>query len=374
MNQKNLSEALGKIRGAVAKNSINPSLEGVKWEGNTLTAYNLQISQEITIEEAAERPFILTTKAMDLIHKLPEEEIEIEVMDNKAVQITCGKVTNTFYSMSVEDYPTLPKMTVDKSVHVDLFELKLALSQISYAISENEERVHLTGVRFLKNQGETRLHLMACDGYRIAWSQISFQEEEESFDFVLPQAGMEKLQKIKAKKEKSLALSVSENHLQFSWENMVLTCRRITGEHVDYQQVFSFPSEPVPITVTRQPLIDSLERALLWEVDKNSNVLQMKFFNNRLFLTLSSAKGSYEEELEITSKLDLTCGINPRYLLDVLKAEPYEELNFYICDETFGIVISQKSLYQMENGEYLELTGVPLEHDGVHRVLPRRGK
>ncbi len=373
MNQKILAEALGKIRGAVAKNNLNPSLEGVKWEGKTLTAYNMNISQQITLDEDAENPFILTTKAMDLIQKLPEEEIQIEVMDNKAVQITCGKVNNTFYTMSVKDYPSLPTMTAEKSFDINLDNLQSGLSQVSYAISENEERVHLTGVRFLKIQGETALHLMACDGHRIAWTQIPFDEEEEAFDFVLPQEAMGKLQKIKTKKKKSLTLSVSENHLQFVWENMVLTCRRITGEYVDYQKVFSFPSDPVAVKVERQSLVDSVERALLWEADKNRNPLQMKFFNNRLFLTLSSTKGSYEEELEISSKLDLTCCLNPRYLLDVLKAEPWENLNFYLCDDNFGIVISHKSLSRMEDGENVELKEVPSEHDGVHRILPRRG-
>ena len=114
-SKSSLYEAIVNVSKAVSERSSLPSLEGIKCKVSDgmmeLTGYNLEIGIRTTISVVSQDKgeFILNARLFcEMIRKMPEEDIFIEISDNLQVTLSSGVTTFNLSAVSSEDYPELP--------------------------------------------------------------------------------------------------------------------------------------------------------------------------------------------------------------------------------------------------------------------------
>ena len=148
---------------AISSRTVIPILTGMKIEakqhGITLTGSDSDISIEsyipaedngiVNVEQIEEGSIVLQAKYFpDIVRKLPEKMVEIEVDRSLKVTIRSGKAEFNLNGQDAEEYPHLPQLQTDDSFEMPTDLLKNMIKQTVFAVSTMETRPILTGVKF----------------------------------------------------------------------------------------------------------------------------------------------------------------------------------------------------------------------------------
>src|SRR5690625_5640935 len=179
---------------AISSRAAIPILTGMKIEaradGVTLTGSDSDISIEsfipteedgvIHIDEIEEGEVVIQARYfVDIIRKLPETTVSIEVDEQLNVQITSGQAEFNLNGQDADDYPQLPKLQADNSFEIQADLLKGMIRQTVFAISAMETRPILTGVNITLEDGN--LNFTATDSHRLAQKHIPLSTAELEF-------------------------------------------------------------------------------------------------------------------------------------------------------------------------------------------------
>lgn len=125
--QKGLSAV---VRGVPTRTTM-PILEGILIQTNNnelkLTTYDLELGIEYIIDCEVKEEGNTVVNAMmfsEIIRKLPDTEISIEVNENKLLVIECEGSLYKLSTMEPEEFPELPKIEVENSIQTDQTVLK----------------------------------------------------------------------------------------------------------------------------------------------------------------------------------------------------------------------------------------------------------
>lgn len=116
-NREEIVNAVSNVQKAVSTKSTMPVLEGIylnAYENKlSLCGYNLElgITTEISASIKTEGKIILGAKLFsEIIRKLPDDSIEINVNNNFITTITSGHSKFSIVGISPSEYPELPKI------------------------------------------------------------------------------------------------------------------------------------------------------------------------------------------------------------------------------------------------------------------------
>ena len=88
----------------------------------------------------------------EIVRRLPESTLTLEVLDNNQVAITSEKPTLPS-TADADSYPHLPVVESQDSIEIPAHVLNKVVSETVFAVSQHESRPILTGVHFvLENQ------------------------------------------------------------------------------------------------------------------------------------------------------------------------------------------------------------------------------
>ena len=322
-SKQKLQEGISIVTKAITGKTTMPVLEGIyikaTKEGLTLIGSDINVSIETKVEADViqEGSIVIDSRIFsEIIRKLPNSEVKIEISENDLIQITCEKSVFNLVFMNSSDYPSLPSINEDISVEVPQNLLKNMIKGTSFAIAQDETRPILQGILFeVKNR---ELNLVALDGYRLA-VRNELLDVDNNIEVVIPGKTLNEVSKILEDNNDIVKITFTNNHILFNINNTKIISRLLDGKFVNY--VSLLPQEyKLLVNVKKQELQQGIERASLMAKDGNSNLIRLDVQEDILVITSNSQLGKVREEVNINLQGEgVQIAFNSRYLLDVLK-------------------------------------------------------
>ena len=240
-----LVSAISVASRTVAQKSAISGLEGILVRAGVkvmLTGYNLETGITVSVDADVQENGACIMPArlfFDIVRKLPDDTVSIQVDENFKVSIKGGISSFTITALSADDYPELPDVDSEKGIRVPQCELKAMISGTIFAVSENQARPIHTGILFeVDNDSITSV---AVDGYRLALRRYLPEESlERTLKFVAPAAALKEVEKILGDTEDPATFSFS--FLQLNFDNSSAT-PRTPQPSIRARSTFSLPSE-----------------------------------------------------------------------------------------------------------------------------------
>jgi DNA polymerase-3 subunit beta len=327
----NLLEAINIVQKAIMAKATLPVLEGIFIEADEklkLIGNNFDMAIEYNLEaDIMEKGSIVINAKMfgDIIRKLPEAPVSIEVYDNNKVKIECLNSYFEIKGMESSSYPLPPEYKTDINFNISQASLKELIRQTIFAVGSDENRKIMTGALIEVENGEIKI--VALDGFRMAVSN-SIIKEDVSFKVVVPGKNMNEILRILETSEEDLMVSLSGNIISFVFKECRISSNVLDGEFMNYKSYIPSKYETF-ISVNTKDLIDSLERASLITSDDKRYPVRFNINEEEMIVSSTADVGLSKEQIKIENDgAPLQIGFNPRYFIDALKV---------ISDETIKI-------------------------------------
>lgn len=329
----------------VAAKSAIPCLEGILLRagvGVQLTGFNLETGITVKVGAAVTEAGLCVMPArlfFDIVRKLPDEEVTIEVDDKLQVSIRGGASSFKITAMDAEDYPDLPDVNSKRGVSVPQSALREMISGTIFSVSENQARPIHTGC-LMEVRDET-ITMVAVDSFRLArrtWhSETPIGREMK---FVVPATGLREVEKILADTDEPAVFTLGDKHILFEIGDATLVCRILEGEFIDWRRVVPTNST-TKLTANVATLMSSIERVSLIVSEKIKSPVRCIFGENTADFRTTNTIGTAHDTCDIAGNGgELEIGFNCRYLLDALRAVPTEEVTLELQNGLSPIVFT----------------------------------
>jgi DNA polymerase-3 subunit beta len=323
------------VRTSVGR-TTSPILEGIliilKNKQVILTTNDLEIGMEYIIREAnilEEGKSVVDCKMFsDIIRKLPDSEITIQLNDKNLLVIECEGSVYKLSTMNAEEFPTLPTINVEKSIEISQKSIKDMIRRTIFAVSVEENRPIFTGC--LIQIVENRLFVVAVDGFRLALRKAAIAKGNEDFSAIIPGKYLNEIVKNLSDTDDLITIGISKNQALVELKNCKIVTRLLEGEFLNYNNVIPKERE-TRIKVTKSNLQNAIERAAIFSISsvEKEKKYPIKLYINAgsVIISCTSQTGDAKEEVLCeTSGKELEIGFNPKYMLDALKIIEDEEI------------------------------------------------
>lgn len=349
-------EGISIVQKAITGKSTVHILEGIyinaTSEGLTLIGSDMDVSIETKVDADVLEigSIVIDAKIFgEIIRKLPNSTIKIETIENQLIKITCEKSVFDVVYMNSNEFPALPNINEDLKISVNQNILKNMIKGTSFAIAQDETRPILQGILFeVKNKN---LNLVALDGYRLA-VRSEFLDSDINIEVVIPGKTLNEVSKILEDVDNMVDITFTNNHILFNLEKTKIISRLLEGKYINYNSLL--PQEhKLLVTVNRQELQNSIERASLMAKDGNTNLIKLEIQQDNLVITSNSQLGKVREDISMKLQGNqIQIAFNSRYLLDVLKNMEEDEVVLKMTSGVSPCVIEEQN---NENAKYLVL-------------------
>ncbi|MDE7245917.1 MAG: DNA polymerase III subunit beta [Oscillospiraceae bacterium] len=322
-----LQNAVATTSRTVATKSSIPALEGILLQASsnlTLSGYNMQTGIRTTLDTDITETgsLVLPAKLLgEIIRRLPDDVVTFTADQNLTVKLTCGNATYNIPAIPADDYPELPEVENEHSVHIQQKILRAMIGETSFAVSTDEVRPIHTGSLFEIN--ENNLTMVSVDGFRLALRREQLDNPgNNNFKFVAPGNALNEVEKICEDTEESAIITLGNRHLLFEAGQTQLICRRLEGDFLDYKAAIP-RANPISVIAETRNLITSIDRVSVVISDKQKSPIRCIFKNNQVVISAKTGTGEAKDICKITGDSNnLEIGFNNRYLIDALKYAP----------------------------------------------------
>ena len=336
--KSNLVKGVSIVSKAVPSKTTMPILECILIDATTdvikLTANDMELGIETTIDGIIDSRGIIALNAKifsEIVRKLPDNDVTIEVKDESTANITCENAKFNILIKSAEDFSYLPVIEKKDKITISQFSLKEIIRQTSFAINDAEKNKLLTGELF--EVKDDQLSVVSLDGHRISIRHIELKDHYDPFKVVVPGKTLQEIVKIiSGEMDENVSIYVTSKHILFEFDNTRVVSRLLEGEYYKISQMLSSDYE-TKITINKKEFLNCIDRAslLIRESDKKPIIIDIA--DHSLKLNINSFFGSMEEEILIQKEgRDLLIGFNPKFLMDVLRVIDDEEINIYLVN------------------------------------------
>ena len=355
-SKQKLQEGISIVTKAITGKTTMPVLEGIYIEatktGLTLIGSDMDVSIETKVEADVlqEGKIVIDAKIFsEIIRKLPNSDVKIEVVENDRIQIACEKSLFNVVFMNQADYPALPTINEDITVEVPQNILKNMIKGTSFAIAQDEARPILQGILF--EVKDKHLNLVALDGYRLA-VRTELLNIDDSIEVVIPGKTFNEVAKILEDNNDIVQITFTNNHILFNLNNTKIISRLLYGKFVNYASLLP-PEYKLLVNVNKQEFQNGLERASLMAKDGNSNLIKLDIQDESVIISSNSQLGKVREEVAINLQGEgIEIAFNSRYILDVLKTMEDENVILEMSSAVSPCVIRGS---ETNNAKYLVL-------------------
>ena len=337
-----LQQSIQDVVKAISPRTVIPILSGIKIEvhnqGITLTGSDSDITIQSTIPEKNDGELIIKNFEVgsvvlpvpyfpEIIRKLPEETVELEVDENLIVTIRSGNAVFHINGQDSNEYPQLPSIQTDFRFQIPTNILKTLIKQTAFAVSTMETRPILTGINMKLENNE--LKFTATDSHRLASRTVLLEQDiEETLNIVIPGKSVNELNKILSDTDDLTEVSIMDNQILFQTKNVNFLSRLLDGKYPETDRLIPNESKTI-LELNTKKLIDTIDRASLLSTEEN-NVVKLETKGSNLIEISSQSQeiGKVLEEMTIHSLEgeNLKISFNSKYMLDALKAMESDEV------------------------------------------------
>lgn len=355
IERTSLLKTLSHMQSVVEKRNTIPVLSNVRIEAlaDAISFKATDMDTEITeiIDAKIFEKGATTAPAhmlYDIVRKLPDgSDVELTFPDEKnQLTVACGKSKFSLSCIGVEDFPVISGDKLPTNFSILRDELKDLIDRTKFAISTEETRYYLNGIYIhSKNEGETKmLRVVATDGHRLACVESPLPKGAENMaGVIIPRKTITEIRKLLDDSNvEEVEVSLSENKIRFSMEDIALTSKLIDGTYPDYERVIPTDNDK-ELELNVKELASAVDRvSVVAERTRAVKVIPSK--NKAVIMTSSPDLGSAVEEMEaVYDNGSLEIGYNFRYLLDILSEIKGESVRISFTDAASPSVIHDTS-------------------------------
>jgi DNA polymerase-3 subunit beta len=308
--------------------TINPVLMGVLLEIKnkelTIVSSNNNISVKSNtnnLEIETEGKILIHGKLLyNIINKLKETNVTLEVVDNSIIRISTPSFSSDLNLLDNVGYPAI---NFDISNHTKCTIPGDHLKKVIYKLINttniaNDRITPLNGILFDATRLDGFIESIGTDGHHLSYIKTPYTSAK--FKIII---GVDILKTIQEQifDQKEINFYLKNNQLIIEVNNTLFNCRLIEGEYpsaikaIETQQQYHF-------TVNKQEIFNAIERGLvLASADKKPSVL-FNISPNLLKLTCRSIEyGSSYEEVAIKeySGSNVSVSFNVKYISNLIK-------------------------------------------------------
>ncbi len=350
-----LLENLNKVAKAISTKNLVPALAGIKFdltnEGLTLTASDNDITirsfipnknEDMNIEEEGSI-IIMGRYILDIVRKLPDKMIHLEVFDELKVIISTENSEYNLNGINKSEYPNINLEESKTPVIINSKVFKDLINQTAFAASTDESRPPLTGLNFKIIGNE--LECNSTDSYRLARKVLKLNSIcDTDYNIVIPSKNIVEVSKILTDDDMDIELHIFNNKILFKYDNVLFQSRLINGNFPNTANLL--PNESMlKITVSVDDLYNVIDRVSILTSDKEKNVVTLETNGNTLTMKSSSVEiGRVEEKMNITKdrEEDITISFSARYVMEALKVFETKECEISFVGEVNPIIFKGK--------------------------------
>ncbi|MDF2558313.1 MAG: polymerase subunit beta [Bacillales bacterium] len=261
----------------------------------------------------------------EIIKKLPQDTVELEVKENYLTTIKSGKSEFKINGLNANDYPQLPTVEKDNGYSIPVDLLKTIIKQTVYAVATTETRPILTGVNWVIEDG--KLTCAATDSHRLSKKVIPFITKEQKINIIIPGKSLEELSKILIDSAESVEIFFTKNQVLFKSKNIMFYSRLLEGIYPDIERLIP-PDTKTTIVLNTKDFLKSIDRASILARENRTNTVL--FTSNNEMIEISSFTpevGNVVEDIQASqfNGENLKISFNARYVIDALRTIDDEE-------------------------------------------------
>lgn len=286
----------------------------------------------------------------DVVRKLPDNEVSIEIDENMTANIKCGKSKFNIPCKSGDDFTVPPEIEKNGAVTISQLTLRDLIRQTTFSIGLGDNNKVMSGVHLLINNDI--LKFTSLDGHRISIRKVQLKNVYDDKEAIIPGKTLNEISKIlNGGAEDDVNIFITENHILFELENTIIVSRLIEGTYFNVDKMMSSDYE-TKININKKNLYDCIDRSMLFSKEGNKKPIVVSINDEKLRLIVNSPLGSMDEEISIekTGK-DINIGFNPKFVIDALKVIDEESVDIYFVNSKSPCYIKDEN----ENYIYLIL-------------------
>ena len=233
---------------------------------------------------------------------------------------------------------TLPTMVDDKkSIIVKREALKEAIKKVAFCSKELDANVSLAGIT-LKAKNNV-LRLIATDGHRMAEQKIPY-EGKNSFELIVPVRTMVNVAGT-IMDEGDMKIAFSDHQILFNFGATTVVGRLLAGRIMGE---LTLPKAVSTVVVNRMELLSSIQNALLIEKVGEKKPFMLHVTGTDLTMSYQSGIGKWAGKQACQKEgKDVLLGINPKYLMEVLKSLEEENVKLEFTGENKPVLLRNKT-------------------------------
>lgn len=348
-----LLDALNKVSRAISTKNLIPVLAGIKFELKkkklTLTASDNDITIQTSIESNNDEDFKIENEGsiiiqgkyiLDIVRKLPDKYINIEVVDELKILIYTENSEFNLNGISESEYPNIGLEESKKKVNVNASVFKTIVNQTAFASSNEESKLVLTGINF--NIVGDVLECNSTDSYRLARKVVKLDKEsEENYNIVIPSHNIVEFCKILSDDDEIVELHIFNNKILFKTGNLKFESRLINGTYPNTSNLL--PDDSLLVVSTKlADFYDVIDRVSILTSDKEKNIVTLETTDDWLILRSSSVEiGRVEEKMPIikNNSENIKISFSAKYMMEALKSFSTETVDIHFVGEIKPILI-----------------------------------
>ena len=352
IKQEILLEMLNNAAKAISPRNLIPILTGIKFDlkedGLYLSASDTDISirclipndKIIKVEELGS--IVIGGKyIVEIIKKLPNTEITIEVMDGYKMIVSTNNTEFSLNGINPREFPNLDLEETDNPIILKTSLFKTIINQTSFASSQNESRPILTGINFKLE--DNLLEAIATDSYRLAKKSVTLDSGvNNSVNMVVPAKNLLELSKIIDDDKDNLELHIFDNKILFKYKNILFLSRLLSGTYPATSSIIP-DSFSVSVECSCSGLFDMIDRASLLTSDRDKNIIKLELGSNNLVISSNSPEiGNVKKKMVVDSNDELSISFSSKYMLDSIKSFGTSTVILYMNNDSSPIIIKSK--------------------------------
>ena len=358
INSSDLLKALSHIHGIVEVRHTLPILSNIilKAKDNelTLSSTNLDIycSDKIKAEVSiAGEISVSAVTFFEIVKRLPSGSEVVMTMEEGENEITlkCGRSKFNLSTLKTDDFPIISDNDLSTNFVLSADELIRIIDKTKFAVSNEETRYYLNGI-FLHKADRNSIQFLravATDGHRLAQYDIPLpQGAEEITGIIIPKKTIFELRKVLDDANGDVSISLNENKIKFTFNDLKIISKVIDGTFPDYTKVIP-QNNNKNFKTNNNELKNAIDRvsAVAANEESKSKAIKLSLEDNKLNLSVESqSKGSANEIIDISydgDKVDI--GFNSKYIIDICNEVDGEEVDISLLDSVSPAIILDKT-------------------------------
>lgn len=220
---------------------------------------------------------------------------------------------------------TIPEMEMDgtESESVAAAELSDAINRVLYAVSTDETRMVLTGIRV--ETGPDGMTLIGLDGFRLAQSHCKTVTGRALPGITIP-GNTAKVAAAALSDGGSATIRAGEKRVRITTPGAEITATLLAGEYIDWKRILPKDGKTRALVRVKE-LRELLQGCAVADEGGKNNLVKLTVGDDKLTVRRNSVAVDYDGTMECETDGDpLTIAFNSKYLMDVINTTEGDEI------------------------------------------------